>query len=126
MPIDAAEPMAHSNLTSSSRRGASTTSSCWSNPAVPVAICPMPEGHGLRQHRPGRSAFQHWTFRLPRAMRVLPMRCCPGLTSSSGGMVAAATTSLPERARQGTSYDYRYSWIRDQCYAGEAALRAGA
>ena len=49
-----------------------------------------------------------------------------GLTSSAGGMVAAATTSLPERARQGTSYDYRYSWIRDQCYAGQAALRAGA
>ena len=49
-----------------------------------------------------------------------------GLTSRSGGMVAAATTSLPERARQGTSYDYRFAWIRDQCYAGEAALRAGA
>jgi GH15 family glucan-1,4-alpha-glucosidase len=48
-----------------------------------------------------------------------------GLTSGDGGMVAAATTSLPERARQGTSYDYRFAWIRDQCYAGDAALRAG-
>lgn len=48
-----------------------------------------------------------------------------GLTSSTGGMVAAATTSLPERARHGTSYDYRYAWIRDQCYAGQAALAAG-
>lgn len=44
-----------------------------------------------------------------------------GLTSSSGGMVAAATTSLPERAEQGRNYDYRYCWIRDQCYAGQAA-----
>jgi hypothetical protein len=37
-----------------------------------------------------------------------------GLTSSAGGMVAAATMSLPERAAQGRNYDYRYVWIRDQ------------
>jgi GH15 family glucan-1,4-alpha-glucosidase len=49
-----------------------------------------------------------------------------GMTSSGGGMVAAATTSLPERAEEGRNYDYRYVWIRDQCYAGEAAGRAGA
>ena len=41
-------------------------------------------------------------------------------------MVAAATMSLPERARQGRNYDYRYVWIRDQCYAGQAAAKAGA
>jgi alpha,alpha-trehalase len=49
-----------------------------------------------------------------------------GLTSSAGGMVAAATTSLPERAETGRNYDYRYAWIRDQCYAGEAAAAAGS
>ncbi len=43
-----------------------------------------------------------------------------GLTSAGGGMVAAATMSLPERAETGRNYDYRYAWIRDQCYAGEA------
>jgi alpha,alpha-trehalase len=47
-----------------------------------------------------------------------------GLTSAGGGMVAAATTSLPERARQGRNYDYRYVWIRDQCYAGQAVAKA--
>lgn len=49
-----------------------------------------------------------------------------GLTSRAGGMVAAATTSLPERADRGRNYDYRYAWIRDQCYAGQAAAAAGA
>lgn len=49
-----------------------------------------------------------------------------GLTSRQGGMVAAATTSLPERADRGRNYDYRYAWIRDQCYAGQAAAAVGA
>ena len=49
-----------------------------------------------------------------------------GLTSAGGGMVAAATMSLPERADRGRNYDYRYAWIRDQAYAGIAAARAGA
>ena len=48
-----------------------------------------------------------------------------GMTSLGGGMVAAATTSLPERAEAGRNYDYRYVWIRDQCYAGQAAAAAG-
>ena len=49
-----------------------------------------------------------------------------GMTSTSGAMVAAATMSLPERAEEGRNYDYRYAWIRDQCYAGQAAAVGGA
>lgn len=48
-----------------------------------------------------------------------------GMTTAGGAMVAAATMSLPERADMGRDYDYRYAWIRDQCYAGMAAGRAG-
>ncbi|MEU5315044.1 glycoside hydrolase family 15 protein [Streptomyces sp. NPDC021562] len=48
-----------------------------------------------------------------------------GLTSSAGGMVAAATTSLPERADTGRNYDYRFAWVRDQCYAGLAVAAHG-
>ncbi|ORA20615.1 glycoside hydrolase family 15 protein [Mycobacterium arosiense] len=48
-----------------------------------------------------------------------------GLTSSGGGMVAAATMSLPERAHTNQNYDYRYAWIRDQVYAGMAAAAVG-
>jgi GH15 family glucan-1,4-alpha-glucosidase len=48
-----------------------------------------------------------------------------GLTSSSGAMVAAATASLPERMDGVRNYDYRYAWIRDQCYAGLAVASHG-
>jgi GH15 family glucan-1,4-alpha-glucosidase len=48
-----------------------------------------------------------------------------GLTTSGGGMVAAATLGLPERAYRNRSFDYRYVWLRDQVYAGRAAARAG-
>ncbi|SFL92410.1 glycoside hydrolase family 15 protein [Streptomyces pini] len=48
-----------------------------------------------------------------------------GLTSTTGGMVAAVTTSLPERADTGRDYDYRYAWIRDQAYAGTAVAAHG-
>ncbi|MEO7234952.1 MAG: glycoside hydrolase family 15 protein [Lapillicoccus sp.] len=44
-----------------------------------------------------------------------------GLTQPGGGMVAAATLGLPERADAGRNYDYRYVWLRDQAYAGIAA-----
>lgn len=48
-----------------------------------------------------------------------------GLTSTAGGTVAAATTSLPERAGEGRSYDYRYVWIRDQCLVGQGVAAGG-
>jgi GH15 family glucan-1,4-alpha-glucosidase len=48
-----------------------------------------------------------------------------GLTAGSGAMVAAATTSLPERLAAGRDYDYRFAWIRDQCYAGLAIAAHG-
>lgn len=49
-----------------------------------------------------------------------------GLTSHADGMVAAATMDLPEHADTGRNYDYRYAWVRDQCYVGRAAAVAGA
>jgi GH15 family glucan-1,4-alpha-glucosidase len=74
-----------------------------------------------------------WRERVPELAQSVARRdarhsyaVLSGLTSSRGGMVAAATMSLPERARQGRNYDYRYVWIRDQCYAGQAVAKAGA
>ena len=48
-----------------------------------------------------------------------------GMTGASGAMVAAATLGLPERAQEKRNYDYRYAWIRDQCYAGQAVAACG-
>jgi GH15 family glucan-1,4-alpha-glucosidase len=48
-----------------------------------------------------------------------------GLTAGSGAMVAAATTALPERLESFRNYDYRYAWIRDQCYTGLAVAAHG-
>jgi hypothetical protein len=55
----------------------------------------------------------------------MAMAVLAGLTSADGGMVAAATMSLPERAQANRNYDYRYAWIRDQCYAGQAVAAHG-
>jgi GH15 family glucan-1,4-alpha-glucosidase len=73
-----------------------------------------------------------WSERVPKLESATAARdarhayaVLSGLTSNGGGMVAAATMSLPERARRGRNYDYRYVWIRDQCYAGEAVAQAG-
>jgi hypothetical protein len=44
-----------------------------------------------------------------------------GLTRNGGGMVAAATLGLPERAEAGRNYDYRYAWLRDQAIAAIAS-----
>lgn len=48
-----------------------------------------------------------------------------GLTSSRGGMVGAATMSLPERSERGRNYDYRYAWVRDQCFTGQSMAALG-
>ncbi|MFZ0091897.1 MAG: glycoside hydrolase family 15 protein [Solirubrobacteraceae bacterium] len=73
-----------------------------------------------------------WSERLPEFHCAVAERdarhsyaVLQGLTSGGGGMVAAATMSLPERAREGRNYDYRYVWIRDQCFTGQAVAKAG-
>jgi GH15 family glucan-1,4-alpha-glucosidase len=43
----------------------------------------------------------------------------------TGAMVAAATTSLPERIGGGRNWDYRYTWIRDAAFTTYAFLRLG-
>ncbi|MEV0533533.1 glycoside hydrolase family 15 protein [Kitasatospora sp. NPDC050463] len=79
-----------------------------------------------------RATEAAWAARVPDLAHTLGRRdarhaytVLTGLTGPGGGTVAAATTSLPERAEQGRNYDYRYVWIRDQAYIGQAVAAAG-
>jgi len=44
----------------------------------------------------------------------------------SGAIVAAATTSLPERIGASLNWDYRYCWLRDAYFVVQALNRIGA
>jgi GH15 family glucan-1,4-alpha-glucosidase len=43
----------------------------------------------------------------------------------TGGIVAAATTSLPEQIGGSRNWDYRYCWLRDSTYTLQALIAAG-
>jgi GH15 family glucan-1,4-alpha-glucosidase len=44
---------------------------------------------------------------------------------STGGIVAAPTTSLPEQIGGGRNWDYRYCWLRDATFTLQAMMNAG-
>ncbi len=54
-----------------------------------------------------------------RAIRLLTY-------SENGGIIAAATTSLPEILGGDRNYDYRYVWLRDSAMIVSALTRAGS
>jgi GH15 family glucan-1,4-alpha-glucosidase len=61
--------------------------------------------------------WQHEVERSLLAMRLL--------TTPSGAIAAAATTSLPERIGGNRNYDYRHAWPRDSSLALAALLQTG-
>ena len=108
------------------RRRGRRTSSFWKCLIVIFLMSrPIPAGPGRRRRRRGRGSSPDCGDLIAVADARHAYAVLHGLTSASGAMVAAATTSLPERLEGGRNYDYRYAWIRDQCYAGLAVAAHG-
>ena len=81
-----------------------------------------------------QSAESHWSqwlagLRLPETERELVARSAltlRGLCHDSGGVLAAATTSLPEEAGGVRNWDYRYCWLRDAALTVQALVSLGS
>ena len=77
------------------------------------------------------AAWQGWTRRSTYSGRWREVVERSALTlkllthGPSGGVVAAATTSLPEHIGGERNWDYRYVWIRDAAFTVYAFLRLG-
>ena len=78
-----------------------------------------------------RRFWQNWsarcTYRGPHREAVIrSLITLKALTyAPTGGIVAAATTSLPEDIGGTRNWDYRYCWLRDATITLEALLRTG-
>lgn len=67
------------------------------------------------------SALGEWQEAIMRSLLTLK-----GLTyAPTGGMVAAATTSLPEAIGGVRNWDYRYCWLRDATFTLFALIKSG-
>ncbi|MFG1685698.1 glycoside hydrolase family 15 protein [Nonomuraea sp. NPDC049269] len=96
---------------------------------VPPRGCPMAEAEAqfaetVRFWRNWLSASRYrgrWREVVHRSALTLKL-----LTyAPTGGIVAAATTSLPERLKGSRNWDYRYVWVRDAAFCVYALLRLG-
>lgn len=70
----------------------------------------------------GLSTAREWRDAVVRSL--ITVRALTHATT--GGMVAAPTTSLPQQPSGTRNWDYRYCWIRDAAEAFEAFSSAGA
>src|SRR6188472_999591 len=105
---------------------------------VPFVLTWFPSNHDLPQHTDAEQAlvdtddfWREWVtdcvhvgrFREPLVRSLVTLKA---LTyAPTGGIVAAATTSLPEALGGVRNWDYRYCWLRDATLTLLALVRAG-
>jgi GH15 family glucan-1,4-alpha-glucosidase len=96
-----------------------------SHEEAPRAIHPE---HALRETE---AYWNEWLSRCTRRTRwreavVRSLVALKGLTyAPTGGIVAAATTSLPEEIGGVRNWDYRYCWLRDATFTLFALMHSG-
>ena len=61
----------------------------------------------------------------PGALRRSLLTLMALIHRPTGGLVAAATTSLPEKSGASLNWDYRYCWLRDSTFTIDALLDCG-
>ncbi len=91
-------------------------------PSTPGARQALEETERWWRDWSGRSTYQGpWPEAVKRSLITLK-----GLTHApTGGIVAAVTSSLPERLGGVRNWDYRYCWLRDATFTLFALLAAG-
>jgi GH15 family glucan-1,4-alpha-glucosidase len=62
-----------------------------------------------------------WAEAVERSLLALKLLIC----SATGAIVAAPTTSLPERIGGRRNWDYRYAWTRDSCWTIQSLISIG-
>jgi GH15 family glucan-1,4-alpha-glucosidase len=92
------------------------------DPAIPDADAALDEANATWAAWSARClAHGEWRSVVQRSLLTLK-----ALTySPTGGIVAAATTSLPEQLGGPRNWDYRYCWLRDATFTLLALMHAG-